>query len=60
MDFFDMGNIEPTLVHRAFQRGTSNKNNNQSNRLPREIWDKLGPDLQAEIREWNKNIQAQG
>jgi hypothetical protein len=54
MEFFDMGNIEPTLVHRVFQRGTSNKANTQSNRLPREIWDKLGPDLQAEIREWNK------
>jgi hypothetical protein len=55
MNYFDMGNIKPALVHLAFQRGTTNRNNNQeSNRLPREIWDKLGPELQAEVRKWNK------
>ena len=54
MNYFDMGNIVPTLVHRVFQRGMSNKNNNQSNRLPREIWDKVGPELQAEVRKRNK------
>ena len=50
--FFSSSDNYPTLIHRLAQRTTTNKGANQS-RLPREIWDKLSPDIQAEIKEWN-------
>ena len=52
-NFFSLSDNEPTLIHRLAQRTTTNKGANQF-RLPRVIWDKLSPDVQAEIKEWNK------
>ena len=52
-NFFSSSDNEPTLIHRLAQRTATNKGANQS-RLPREIWDKLSPDIQAEIKEWNR------
>ena len=52
-NFFSSSDNEPTLIHQLAQRTTTNKGANQF-WLPREIWDMLSPDVQAEIKEWNK------
>ena len=52
-NFFSSSDNEPTLIHQLVQCNTSNKGANQF-RPPWEIWDKLSPDIQAEIKEWNK------
>jgi hypothetical protein len=42
-----------TEIHRVMQENANDRVENSS-RVPKEIWDKLSPDLQAMFREWNK------
>jgi hypothetical protein len=53
--YIDMDAFDPVLVHRAFQCNSGNKNNNQGSQIPKEVRDKLPPELQAKIRELNRN-----
>jgi hypothetical protein len=42
-----------TEINRLIQANVKDKVEN-SNRIPKELWDKLTPELQADFREWNR------
>jgi hypothetical protein len=67
-NWFDQGNLNAgqdystfegtfdekcTEIHHLLQENVKDKVEN-SNRVPKEIWDKLTPEIQADFREWNK------
>ena len=52
-DYYGTFEDNVTEIHRVMQRNANNRNEN-SNCVPKEIRDKLTPELQAEFREWNK------
>ena len=70
-DWFDQGYLDAgedyygtfedniVQVNCMMQRNTNNNRERNSNRVPREIWDKLTPEIQADFRELNKQRALQ-